>query len=45
MLRAAYIVMVVGLLSGSALMAADGADRGARLPDGAGLVLLASLQR
>lgn len=45
MLRAAYVLAVVGLLGGSAVMAAGIEDRGARLPSGAGIVLLASLQR
>ncbi|HEX2257093.1 MAG TPA: hypothetical protein VHG92_10435 [Afifellaceae bacterium] len=45
MLRAAYIVALVTLLGGSAVMAAGIEDRDARLPAGVGLVLLTSLQR
>lgn len=45
MLRIAYIVSVLTLLGGSAVTAAGIEDRGARLPDGVGLVLIASLQR
>ena len=45
MFRVLYAVAVVALLGGSAVTAAGGEDRGARLPEGIGLVLLTSLQR
>jgi hypothetical protein len=45
MLRAAYILAVATLLGGSVVTAAGIEDRGARLPDGVGLILLSSLQR
>jgi hypothetical protein len=45
MFRIVYLIAVVTLLGGSAVMAAGIEDRGGRLPSGAGLVLLTSLQR
>jgi hypothetical protein len=45
MFRVLYTIAVVTLLGGSAMTAAGMEERGGRLPDGVGLVLLSSLQR